>query len=194
MCLTDVSGHGVRPALLSVSAHNLIRSGSLSLPTLLKPDRVLNELNGLFQMDDQADSYFTIWYGVYQRSTRTLRYASAGHPPALALNRDSDGGIAATALATPAYPIGMFADTVFTADAYRVPNGGQLLLYSDGAYELPLDDERRSRFSLDNFVSLCTELAVRPGWSLDDLVNRLRLCSPTGDFDDDCALVLLTFP
>ena len=114
--------------------------------------------------------------------------------PALALNRDSDGGIAATALATPAYPIGMFADTVFTADAYRVPNGGQLLLYSDGAYELPLDDERRSRFSLDNFVSLCTELAVRPGWSLDDLVNRLRLCSPTGDFDDDCALVLLTFP
>jgi hypothetical protein len=37
-------------------------------------------------------------------------------------------------------------------------------------------------------------LAAQPDWSLDDLVGRLRALSPTGDFDDDCALVLLTFP
>lgn len=194
--LIDASGHGVRPALLSMSVHNLIRSGSLPRSTLLSPDRVLDKLNDLFQMEDQGGSYFTIWYGVYQRSTRTLSYASAGHPPALALNRDgtSDGRVVATALSTPAYPIGMFADAVFTSDTYAVPRGGQLLLYSDGAYELPLDSTHRSWLSPDGFVDLCTELAARPDWSLDELVDRLRLCSPTGDFDDDCALVLLTFP
>ena len=31
-------------------------------------------------MDRQGGNYFTMWYGVYQKSTRTLRYASAGHP------------------------------------------------------------------------------------------------------------------
>ena len=88
--LIDVSGHGIRPALESMSVHNLIRSGSLPETTLLNPDRVLDALNGLFPMEDQAGNYFTIWYGIYQCSTRTLSYASAGHPPAVALNRDGD--------------------------------------------------------------------------------------------------------
>lgn len=35
--LIDVSGHGIGPALLSVSVHNLLRSGSLPLATLLAP-------------------------------------------------------------------------------------------------------------------------------------------------------------
>ena len=189
--LIDVSGHGIRPAFLSVSVHNLIRSGSLPKSTLLQPDRVLDTLNGLFQMDDQGGTYFTIWYGVYQPSTRTLQYASAGHPPALALNHD---GVTAIRLATQACPIGMFADTEYTCASYTPSNGGQLLLYSDGAFELPIGNSNSRSLGLEGFVSLCTELAAQPGWSLDELVSRLRALSPTGEFDDDCALVLLTFP
>ncbi len=81
--LFDVSGHGIRPAFLSTSVHNVIRSGSLPKTTLLNPDRVLDTINRLFPMEEQGGDYFTIWYGTYQPSTRTLRYASAGHPPAL---------------------------------------------------------------------------------------------------------------
>lgn len=186
--LIDVSGHGIRPALLSMSVHNLIRSGSLPDKTLRNPDRVLDKLNSLFQMDQQGDTYFTIWYGVYQSSTRTLSYASAGHPPALALNRDGDA-VAATSLSTPGRPIGMFVDSTYSSASYQVPPGGQLLLYSDGAFELP-DNPLLQR----DFVRLCAELAVRPEWSLDELVDRLKGLSPTGEFDDDCALVLMTFP
>lgn len=39
--LIDVSGHGIGPALLSVSVHNMLRSGSLRSATLLSPDTVL---------------------------------------------------------------------------------------------------------------------------------------------------------
>lgn len=189
--LIDVSGHGIRPAFLSMSVHNLIRSGSLPPGTLLNPDQVLNAVNGLFPMEDQGSSYFTIWYGIYQLSTRTLRYASAGHPPALALT-PTGAGVVAAELSTPAHPIGMFADTVYSCDSYAVPPGGQLLLYSDGAFELSSALAGKP-WSRADFVSLCTELAAEPGWSLDDLVDRLRALSSTGDFDDDCALVLLTF-
>lgn len=192
--LVDVSGHGIRPAFVWMSVHNLIRSGALDDTTLRHPDRVLDKLNTVFQMDEQADVYFTIWYGIYQRSTRTLRYASAGHPPALALNRDGDGGVTATPLTTPACPVGMFGDTVYTCDTYRVPAGGQLLLYSDGAFELPTDDAVHMPLSHNGFVEVCSDLAADPEWSLDELVARLRALSPSGDFDDDCALVLLRFP
>ncbi len=191
--LIDVSGHGIRPALLSMSVHNLIRSGSLPNAILLKPDRLLGKLNSLFQMHDQGDSYFTVWYGVYERSTRTLRYASAGHPPALVLNQDG-AAVTATSLATPASPIGMFPDSVFPCDSYRLPSGAQLLLYSDGAFELPAVNSAGRPWSRPDFIDVCTELATQPGWSLDDLVDRLRTLSPSRSFDDDCALVLLTFP
>lgn len=121
--LIDVSGHGIRPALLSASVHNLMRTNSLPMPVLLHPDRVLNKLNSLFQMKDQGETYFTIWYGIYQPSTRTLHYASAGHPPALALKLDGQT-ITATTLSTPSIPIGMFGDTTYTSATYTVPPGG----------------------------------------------------------------------
>ncbi len=191
--LIDVSGHGIRPALLSMSVHNLMRSDSLPTSDLLEPDRVLDKLNSLFRMDEQGDSYFTIWYGVYQVSTRTLRYACAGHPPALLLNRDG-GGVTVSRLSTQAWPIGMFPDADYTCRSQSVPRGGQLLLYSDGAFELPFDSATGAPWSQESFVALVAELAAQPDWSLDDLLTRLRALSPSGDFDDDCALVLLTFP
>jgi sigma-B regulation protein RsbU (phosphoserine phosphatase) len=191
--LVDVSGHGVRPALLAVALHNLLRSGSLPPAVLRNPDHVLDAINRLFPSENQAGSYSTIWYGVYQRLTRTLRYASAGHPPALFLTRES-GGIATTGLSTPAQPIGMFDNSVYTCDSHQVPDGAQLLLYSDGAFELHVKNADGTRWSRSDFVELCAELAERPDWSLDELVHRLQELSPTGEFEDDCTLVVLTFP
>ena len=181
--LIDASGHGVEPALLSVSVHNMLRSRSMPVATLLSPVQVLVELNQLFGMDRNHDHYFTIWFGVYQASTRLLHYAAAGHPPALALT-DSDGVITATPLGGNAVPIGMFADAVFTADTYRIPAGTQILLCSDGV----LGD----RLSFADFTELCEELAAAPGWSPASLIARLR-ATAGGTFDDDCALVQLTF-
>lgn len=187
--LIDVSGHGIAPALLSVSIHNLLRSGSIPLSTLLNPEQVLAELNMNFPMDQHGDNYFTMWYGVYESSTRTMRYASAGHPPALAFTID-DGTVTTTRLATQALPLGMFTDTEFSSDSYTVPPGGQIVLYSDGAFELPLPE---GNATLDTFVGLCAEYAGKPGWTIDDLITALRARTTGGLFSDDCSLIQLTF-
>jgi serine phosphatase RsbU (regulator of sigma subunit) len=194
--LIDVSGHGIAPALLSVSVHNLLRSGSLPLRTLLNPDKVLAELNRLFQMDSHGGNYLTMWFGIYEMSSRTLRYASAGHPPALAINRDA-GTVTITALSNPSVPIGMLDDTTYTATSYTVPPGSQLLIYSDGAYEFEsrkTAGKPQPMMSHRDFAAICATLAPRPDWSLDLLVDRLKALSPDGQFDDDCALILATFP
>ena len=186
--LVDVSGHGVEPAMLSVSVHNLMRSGTFDRTMLLEPDWVLMELNRMFPMEQQYGHFFTIWYGVYQASTRTLRFASAGHPPALALS----GGSVSAQLSTPAVPIGVAEDADFTTSSYQVPPGADILLYSDGAFELDLPDGRV--WSLPQFVNALAETAASAGWTLDDLIGRLRERSESGMFDDDCTLVRLSFP
>lgn len=180
----DVSGHGLAPALLSISVHNLLRSGSVPRAKLLAPDRLLTELNRRFGMDDHDGHYFTMWIGVYQRSTGILRYAAAGHPPALALTVQ-DGAVGATPLAGGSIPVGMFADAEFTAESYLVPPGTQILLFSDGVFG--------DQSSPADFAALCTELAAVPNWSLDLLVDNLPGLVADGQLDDDCVLVSLTF-
>ncbi len=184
--LLDVSGHGVESALVAVSVHNMLRSASMSTETLLEPDLVLTALNDQFAMERQDLNYFTIFYGVYQRSSATLRYANAGHPPALLFT-----GGQVTELPGQSLPVGVFGNTTFSTATVTVPPGSQILVCSDGAYEVPLDGG--GQWTYVDFVDVCTRLAGSPDWSLDDLVDTVRQRSATGGFGDDCCLLRLTF-
>jgi CHASE1-domain containing sensor protein len=185
--LVDVCGHGIAPAMFSISVHNLLRSGSIDTDTLQDPGQVLAELNRLFQMDQQAGNYFTIWYGVYQPSTRLLRYSGAGHPPAIVLTADGSDPIQ---LPSEAVPIGVLQDTSFETRSYPMPPDSALLIYSDGAYELTLPGGRH--WAIEEFIDMCAHTAQSPKWTLDEVVDQLKVRSDTGQFDDDCTLVRLT--
>ncbi len=78
--LLDVCGHGVKAALLSISAINVLRNQTLAATDFLAPSEVLSGLNKVFQMDRHNDMYFTIWYGVYDKKSRRLTYSNGGHP------------------------------------------------------------------------------------------------------------------
>ena len=106
--LLDVCGHGVGAALLSVTAINVLRSAALPNTDFRDPAAVLGALNDAFPMEKQNNMYFTIWYGVYQRATRNLRYASAGHPPALLLRGGSERAAGAFRLETRGVALGTF--------------------------------------------------------------------------------------
>jgi len=189
--LIDVSGHGLEPALVAVSVHNMLRSGSLTPETLSAPERVLAELNRRFQMDRENDHYFTMWIGVYEASTRTLRYANAAAPPPFAFSRVGDGPLTTIALAATDGPVGIFEDTVFTAHTYTVPPECRILICSDGAYEIAIDDHRS--LSYGQFKDLTTRLAATSNPLLDDLIGALHALTPAGAFEDDCSLIELSF-
>ena len=186
--LIDVSGHGIAPALESISVHNLLRSGALPTRTLLEPGDVLTELNNKFPMDEHGGNYFTMWYGVYQASTRTLRYASAGHPPALAF---ASPGADPVPLSSRGFPLGMFHDSEFACASYAVPQDAEIVIYSDGAFELPLP--QGATWSLPDFIALCTALSGSGDWSVDELAEKLKARTVAGLFNDDCSLLRLRF-
>ena len=182
--LVDVSGHGVEPALLSVSVHNVLRSGSIDGATLLNPGAVLTELNRLFQMDRQGGLYFTIWYGVYQASTRNLRFSCAGHPPALMI---ADGAVLKE-LSTGSIPVGVAEAADFDTRTCTVPAGADILVYSDGVLELGMPEDEQ--MSPAQFGEIYVTTAQRSDWTLDTLTGVLKARS---DFQgaDDCTLVRL---
>ena len=187
--LVDVSGHGVGPALLSVSVHNLLRSGTFGSETLLQPDAVLAQLNRLFQMDRHGGNYLTMWYGVYKASTRTLRYSNAGHPPALVM----DGAASEPErLSADSVPVGILEETSFETRTCIVPPGAEILLYSDGALELGLPDGLQR--SLDEFSALYNESFRKSDATLNALVANLDEDGASATVTDDSTFVLVSIP
>ncbi len=149
---------------------------------------MLAELNAKFPMDQHGGNYLTMWYGVYESSTRTMRYASARHPPALAFRQ---GGSDPVQLTGTGLPVGMFADTAFDCQTYQVAPGTEVVLYSDGAFELPLPED--ATWSLSDFVGMCTALSRSDDWTLEDLAEKLKARTMAGLFSDDCSLLRLRF-
>ena len=129
--LLDVTGHGVGASLLSVSAGNAIRSGQLSADPR-DPAGLMATLNNAFPMEQNSNKFFTIWYGVYQHSTRTLRYATAGHHPALLVGPDGHQ----QRLGVPGLMIGVVPDNAYEGRSVTAEPGSRLYLFSDGLYEV----------------------------------------------------------
>lgn len=186
--LLDVCGHGVGAALLSVSVMNTISSGSLGNTDFRQPEKVLARLNQLFAMERHNNMYFTIWYGVYERNTRRLRYCTAAHPAALLFGPNTDGE--PVRLGIPALPIGTLEDIEFSVGETLVEMGSRLYIYSDGVYEVVLTNG--AEMALEDFIPL---VAIQPPPTLGLESVRAAVAGMQGRdrFDDDFSLVELTF-
>jgi sigma-B regulation protein RsbU (phosphoserine phosphatase) len=132
--LADASGHGLAAALPSISVHNQLRSRTLPVD-LRDPEAVLLTLNAGFQMDQHQGRYLTMWYGVFRPSTRLLRFASAGHPPALLC--PGDRSLPLRWHRGQGMALGLFEDSTYPVSSVTVAIGSCLLVYSDGLYEVP---------------------------------------------------------
>jgi len=189
--LLDVAGHGLRAALPSVAVLNLLRSRALPNIDYYKPSDVLRALNTTFQMSYQNDKYFTIWYGVYNRISRQLVYASAGHPPAVLISQSPASTAKIQRLKTPGMPVGMFPDAPYVDNCCDVEDLSSLYIFSDGVYEIHQPDG--NIWGLDPFIDL---LAAYNGASADQLelvLNYIQNLNAKAVFDDDWSLLKVNF-
>lgn len=190
--LLDVSGHGLGAALPSISVLNLLRSQSMDGVNFYQPNHVLRALNETFQMDDQNDKYFTIWYGVYNQAKRQLIYSSAGHPPALLVTGGTDEPTQVKRLKTISLPIGMMPDTKFVNQRCDIAPSSSMYVFSDGVYEIM--QANGDIWGLDGFVEMLAqnrEVINREG--LDYVLDYVKSISPSEAFEDDLSLLKVNF-
>ncbi|MHB1560109.1 MAG: SpoIIE family protein phosphatase [Isosphaeraceae bacterium] len=191
--LLDVSGHGVGSALLSVSALNALRSQALPNTDFRVPSQVLAALNNAFQMDQQNGLFFTIWYGVYHRTSRKLDYAGGGHPPVLLLTGPSVDRSALAILESQGPMIGAVPDLEFQSGSAQLDAFAKLYLYSDGAYEIQRTDE--TMWPFDEFVAFMKQGPhdADDGAMMDRLIAHGRTLQGRDEFIDDFSIVELQF-
>ena len=189
--LIDVSGHGVGAALLSVSVMNVLRSQSLPDTDFKDPTQVLGALNIAFPGEENNDMFFTIWYGVYKKSTRELTYASGGHPPAILLGQTPKGDYQATQLRTPNFVIGGMSEGTFQKKECLVGERNTLYIFSDGVYEVEKSDG--SMWQFQEFADFMSNVKTDGQSILDRLYNHAKNLGKSENFEDDFTIVEVAF-
>jgi len=189
--LIDVSGHGVGAALLSVSVMNVLRSQSLPSADFKKPEQVLEALNIAFPGEENNDMFFTMWYGVYKKSTRELSYASGGHPPALLLDDSSTDDSKAILLRTPNYVIGGMSEVIYEKKECLVGERNTLYIFSDGVYEVEKSNGSMWRFQ--EFADLMNKVKTDGQSILDRVYNYSRKLGKSDKFEDDFTIIEVAF-
>ena len=187
--LLDVCGHGVSPCLMSIGILHVLQSASLRDVDFRDPGVVLASLNTCYQMINPDDVFFTLWYGVYCPDTRRLRYSSAGHPPALLVER---AGVQMQELGSTSLPIGCMPHTRYVSKYVQVPPRSKLYLFSDGAFEIQRPSGAMLRYEefLDRVRGAA---AAHDGSDLDYLFDGLIGLRGGEELEDDVSIVRFAF-
>lgn len=190
--LLDVCGHGVGAALLSVTAVNVLRNAALPGVDFRDPGAMLTALNEAFPMEKYNDMYFTIWYGVWCPANRTLRFANAGHPPALLAEPDpgAAGGRRVERLRGSGMLLGGMSGTVYRTFERSLPAGAQIYVLSDGTYEIENPDGSAGELAdIERFFAAAPAAAAGP--ELDRFYAHVKQLNGPGPLDDDFSIMRL---
>jgi sigma-B regulation protein RsbU (phosphoserine phosphatase) len=185
--LLDVMGHGVGAALLSASIRSALINHSFSHQQMRDPGQLLCGLNRDFPMAKGGGRFFTMWYGVYSRRTRTLKYANAGHPAGLLFRGENKlGELSATGTI-----IGIESKSKYETVEWGIPSGARLYLYSDGLSEL--DGYNGIILSSNDLARIINQDAPSDGTNVQKIVTTIRSQYGINNFKDDVSLLELKF-
>ena len=171
----DVSGHGVRAALLSVTlSHWFSRlfqgpvspaeSAEMNRQFSFAPAEVAEELNRGFQMNTENAQYFTMCCGVLDVEAQEFRYVSAGNPPLIVARNNGTTEV----LAVAGFPVGMVEQPGYGEQVIKLTPGDRVFLYTDGVVEA--EDEKGKIYGTDG---LATEVLESSEQSLDSCVESI---------------------
>jgi sigma-B regulation protein RsbU (phosphoserine phosphatase) len=137
LLVTDVVGKGIPAALLMASVHGAIRTHAPRFGD--RCGEVLSHLNASLYESSDESMFATVFYAVYDESTRVLTDANAGHEPPL-LVRQAPGRPVLQPLDALTLPAGMLPSLAPLQSSVQLLPGDWLLIFTDGVTEAADDN------------------------------------------------------
>ena len=129
LAVGDASGKGLAAALMISNVQSSLRTAASFAESDVAA--VLGAVNRQVYSSSLADRYATLFYGVFDDATRTLRHVNAGHNPPMVIRRDQS----IIWLETGGPPVGMFPNFTYVEGAVQLNPGDLVVAYTDGVTE-----------------------------------------------------------
>ncbi len=182
--VADVTGHGVSAALISFMISAIF---SESCKAGISTKLILELVNESLQNKLQEGKFATMVYGVYDASTQTLAYTSAGHPDGLVI-RPPDHEV--VPLQTEGMLIGLFPNEIanYEEKTFHLQPGDKVLFYTDAIIEVM--DENRQLLGVKRLSDFLVEHSKLPVDILLEKVYEYGLeYSGRSSYDDDFTMI-----
>ena len=140
LCVGDVSGKGMPASMLMANLQATLRA---SFEAQHFPAKVLEQSNRLLHKSTSDEKFATVFLALLDSALNELRYANAGHDPAMLLS--ADGTV--KHLAATGIPVGMFDGMEYGESVVEMKHFDVLLIFTDGIAESP--DAKENQFGRD---------------------------------------------
>jgi serine phosphatase RsbU (regulator of sigma subunit) len=158
----DVSGKGVSAALLMARVQALLRA---RLPLEHDLPQLIDIVDREIDASTPGGVYVTLFAGVLDPATKTLRFVNAGHNPQFVLR----GGGGLERLASTGLPVGLYAGHGYSERSLTLADGDLLFFYTDGMVEA--ENEAGDMFGAERLESL---LVAEHEKSVDEVLERVE--------------------
>jgi phosphoserine phosphatase RsbU/P len=125
----DASGKGLAAALMIANVQSSLRTAAWFTGNDLAA--LLKVVNHQVYASSSEGRYATLFYGVFDASTRILRYVNAGHNPPVVIRRDGS----VHSLETGGAPVGLFPGSEYAEGSIQVDAGDLVIAFTDGLTE-----------------------------------------------------------
>lgn len=127
--LGDVTGKGVAASVLMTTSQGFLHA---ALQQHGDPRRTVQDLSRFVNPRRPEGKFVTLWVGVFDPASRTLRYVDAGHGHALLARAD---GTTEPLCGGGGLPVGIMEEADYDEQCVTLPEGGRVLVVSDGIIE-----------------------------------------------------------
>ncbi len=178
--ISDVAGNGVAASMMTMFIRQTMR---VMKDDIVKPSKALKELHRRFlSLNFEAENYFTIFYGIYDKENRIFKYANAGHN-CIPIKYNSQG---LELLENKGFPISIILEEVdYQEKEIQLDLHDKILFYTDGVTEAR--DFSGREFGLEGVIEIIDK---HPNDILNVMEDRIINYS-WGEQIDDFAIVLL---
>ncbi|KAB2954157.1 SpoIIE family protein phosphatase [Heliorestis acidaminivorans] len=187
--VSDVSGHGVSAAMLTMVVSTMMRSITQEFS---KPVEILDKLNQQFgaMVDGELSGTFVTAFSLLiDQSTGRLSYANAGHPNPL-LVRGENGEL--VKLDAEGFPLGLFDTSEYEFKEIDIRPGDKIVLYTDGIFDVVNKDKKF--YGLNQFFKLVEEMGHLPAKEMTQaILQRIEEFSEGLSQPDDICLVIVEY-
>lgn len=177
----DVAGHGVPGALYTALLRTVLR---YEMNDTTEPDEVLSKTNRQLHAVSDGGDFATCFVARLEPRQDRIRFAKAGHDPAILLHPDG----AVELLETQGLPLGVSLNDDYRSGTAPFKTGDRLILYTDGLHEV--FDPRGIPFGRERLIRLAAETRhCPPGKQVDSMIEAARAFQRSQAFSDDVTLV-----
>ena len=182
--LADVSGKGIAASLITAYLDALC---CCILDSGLSPGESFKDISRRLHLRTPTDRFATSFLGFLDLPTGGLRFASAGHDPAILLRKDGE----VEWLERTGIPLGLFPDMDYETSEVCLEPGDTLVLYSDGLTEAANPEEEE--FGRERLAEVCRENRSQPPETIAASIDAALEAFVEGEpYLDDRTVVILS--